>query len=71
MTLLFCWVPLRQIVRDLEPTITSSNFQLEASGAIQFAADRAILAGLIITGAPGSVINNRKVAPQAALAEPR
>jgi two-component sensor histidine kinase len=40
---------LRQIARDLEPTVTPSNIQLEASGAIQFAADRAILVGLIIT----------------------
>jgi two-component sensor histidine kinase len=40
---------LRQIVRDLEPTVASSKIQFEASGAIQFAADRAILVGLIIT----------------------
>jgi two-component sensor histidine kinase len=40
---------LRQIVRDLEPTVAPSNIQFEASGAIQFAADRAILVGLIIT----------------------
>jgi two-component sensor histidine kinase len=40
---------LRQIVRDLEPTVAPNNIQFEASGAIQFAADRAILVGLIIT----------------------
>ena len=40
---------LRQIIRDLELTVAPSNIQFEASGAIEFAADRAILVGLIIT----------------------
>ena len=40
---------LRQIVRDLETMVAPSTIQFEASGAIQFAADRAILVGLIIT----------------------
>jgi two-component sensor histidine kinase len=40
---------LRQIVHDLEPTVAPSTIQFEASGAIQFPADRSILMGLIIT----------------------
>jgi two-component sensor histidine kinase len=40
---------LRQIVGDLEPTVTPCTITFTASGAIQFAADRAILVGLIVT----------------------
>jgi two-component sensor histidine kinase len=40
---------LRQIVHDLEPTVAPSKIQFEAPSAIQFAADRSILMGLIIT----------------------
>ena len=40
---------LRQIVADLEPTVAPCTVQFEAPGAIQFAADRAILVGLIVT----------------------
>ena len=40
---------LRQIIGDLEPTVAPSKIQFDAPEAIQFAADRAILVGLIIT----------------------
>jgi two-component sensor histidine kinase len=40
---------LRQIVGDLEPTVAPCTITFAASGAIQFAADRAILVGLIVT----------------------
>jgi two-component sensor histidine kinase len=40
---------LRQIVADLEPTVAPSSIEFEAPGAIQFAADRAILVGLVVT----------------------
>jgi two-component sensor histidine kinase len=40
---------LRQIVGDLEPTVAPCVIAFTASGAIQFAADRAILVGLIVT----------------------
>jgi two-component sensor histidine kinase len=40
---------LRQIVSDLEPTVAPCRIQFEAPEAIQFAADRAILVGLITT----------------------
>jgi two-component sensor histidine kinase len=40
---------LRQIIRDLEPTVAPSAIQFEASGAIEFAADRSILVGLVVT----------------------
>jgi two-component sensor histidine kinase len=40
---------LRQIVGDLEPTVAPCTVEFAASGAIQFAADRAILVGLIVT----------------------
>jgi histidine kinase len=40
---------LRQIVNDLEPTVAPCKIQFDAPEAIQFAADRAILIGLIIT----------------------
>jgi two-component sensor histidine kinase len=39
---------LRQIVNDLEPTVAPCKIQFDAPEAIQFAADRAILIGLII-----------------------
>jgi two-component sensor histidine kinase len=39
---------LRQIIRDLEPTVAPSKIQFDATEAIRFAADRAILVGLII-----------------------
>ena len=39
---------LRQIVRDLEPTVAPSKIQFDATEAIRFGADRAILVGLII-----------------------
>ena len=39
---------LRQIVNDLEPTVTPCKIQFDAPEAIQFAADRAILVGLVI-----------------------
>jgi two-component sensor histidine kinase len=39
---------LRQIVKDLEPTVAPCKIQFDAPEAIQFAADRAILVGLII-----------------------
>jgi two-component sensor histidine kinase len=39
---------LRQIINDLEPTVAPCKIQFDAPGAIQFAADRAILVGLII-----------------------
>jgi two-component sensor histidine kinase len=40
---------LRQIVGDLDPAVAPCNIVFAASGAIQFAADRAILVGLIVT----------------------
>jgi two-component sensor histidine kinase len=40
---------LRQIINDLEPTVAPCKIQFDAPEAIQFAADRAILIGLIIT----------------------
>jgi len=40
---------LRQIVRDLQPTVAPCSVQFEASDSVQFAADRAILVGLIIS----------------------
>jgi two-component sensor histidine kinase len=40
---------LRQIVGDLKPTVAPCAIAFTASGAIQFAADRAILVGLIVT----------------------
>jgi two-component sensor histidine kinase len=39
---------LRQIVKDLEPTVAPCKIQFDAPEAIQFAADRAILVGLVI-----------------------
>jgi len=39
---------LRQIIRDLEPTVAPSKIQFDATEAIRFGADRAILVGLII-----------------------
>ena len=39
---------LRQIISDLELTVAPCKIQFDASEAIQFAADRAILVGLII-----------------------
>jgi two-component sensor histidine kinase len=39
---------LRQIINDLEPTVAPCKIQFDAREAIQFAADRAILVGLII-----------------------
>ena len=39
---------LRQIVKDLEPTVAPCKIQFDAPEAIRFAADRAILVGLII-----------------------
>jgi two-component sensor histidine kinase len=39
---------LRQIIHDLEPTVAPCKIQFDASQAIRFAADRAILVGLII-----------------------
>jgi two-component sensor histidine kinase len=40
---------LRQIVHDLKTTVAPSLINFEAFGAIQFAGDRAILVGLIVT----------------------
>ena len=40
---------LREVIKDLEPTVAPCTIQFEAPKAIQFAADRAILVGLIIT----------------------
>ena len=40
---------LREVIKDLEPTVAPCTIQFEAPQAIQFAADRAILVGLIIT----------------------
>jgi two-component sensor histidine kinase len=40
---------LRQIINDLEPTVAPCKIQFDAPEAIEFAADRAILIGLIIT----------------------
>ena len=40
---------LRQIIGDLKSTVAPSKIQFDAPEAIQFAADRAILVGLIIT----------------------
>ena len=39
---------LRQIINDLEPTVAPCKIQFDAPQAIRFAADRAILVGLII-----------------------
>jgi two-component sensor histidine kinase len=39
---------LRQIIHDLEPTVDPCKIQFDAPEAIQFAADRAIVIGLII-----------------------
>jgi len=39
---------LRQIINDLQPTVAPCRIQFDAPEAIQFAADRAILVGLII-----------------------
>src|SRR5215831_16126131 len=39
---------LRQIINDLEPTVAPCKIQFDAPETIQFAADRAILVGLII-----------------------
>ena len=39
---------LRQIVNDLEPTVAPRKIQFDAPEAIRFAADRAILVGLIV-----------------------
>jgi two-component sensor histidine kinase len=39
---------LRQIIKDLEPTVGPCKIQFDAPKAIQFAADHAILVGLII-----------------------
>ena len=39
---------LRQIIGDLEPTVAPCKIELDAPEEIQFAADRAILVGLII-----------------------
>src|SRR5215813_8358934 len=39
---------LRQIVKDLEPTVAPCRIQFDAPQAVQLAADRAILVGLII-----------------------
>src|SRR6201997_883077 len=40
---------LREVIKDLEPTVAPCTIQFEAPQAIQFAADRAILVGLIVT----------------------
>ena len=40
---------LREVIKDLEPTVAPCTIQFEAPQTIQFAADRAILVGLIIT----------------------
>jgi len=40
---------LREVIKDLEPTVAPRTIQFEAPQAIQFAVDRAILVGLIIT----------------------
>ena len=40
---------LRQIVSDLEPTVAPCTIAFTAPDAVQFAADRAILVGLIVT----------------------
>jgi two-component sensor histidine kinase len=40
---------LRQVINDLEPTVAPCKIQFDAPEAILFAADRAILIGLIIT----------------------
>jgi two-component sensor histidine kinase len=40
---------LRQIVGDLEPTVAPCTIAFTAPDAVQFAADRAILVGLIVT----------------------
>jgi two-component sensor histidine kinase len=40
---------LREVIRDLEPTVAPCTIRFEALQAIQFAADRAILVALIIT----------------------
>jgi two-component sensor histidine kinase len=40
---------LGEVIKDLEPTVAPCTIQFEAPQAIQFAADRAILVGLIIT----------------------
>ncbi len=40
---------LRQIIGDLEPTVAPCTITFVATGAIRFAADRAILIGLIVT----------------------
>jgi two-component sensor histidine kinase len=40
---------LRQIIHDLEPTVAPCKIQFDAPDGIRFAADRAILVGLIIT----------------------
>ena len=39
---------LRQIINDLEPTVAPCKIRFDAPKTIQFAADRAILVGLII-----------------------
>ena len=39
---------LRQIINDLEPTVAPCKIQFDAPETIQFAADRAILVGLIV-----------------------
>jgi len=39
---------LRQIIGDLDPTVAPCRIQFDAPQAVQFAADRAILVGLII-----------------------
>jgi two-component sensor histidine kinase len=39
---------LRQIINDLEPTVAPCKIRFDAPKAIRFAADRAILVGLII-----------------------
>jgi two-component sensor histidine kinase len=39
---------LREIIGDLKPTVAPCKIEFEAPGEIQFAADRAILVGLII-----------------------
>jgi two-component sensor histidine kinase len=40
---------LRQIIADLQPTVAPCEIHFDAPQAIQFAADRAILVGLILT----------------------
>ena len=40
---------LREVIRDLEPTVAPCTIRFEAPQVIQFAADRAILVALIIT----------------------